>query len=291
MKSSVKLKGKPLAPLDRLPQEARRKFRRLQAQAIEARDMHSVLTKRVNETVQRMHMGEEAASDPELQEIAARARESQTKAREADASWRDLLQRLSYAIDSWAVTGESITLYQSPDSRLRLDDNRPAKQKVDEQRELIATIKHELRQAKAAPLPVAERLKSARQYLETEVAKAKPMMRLGQDGSASITLGPGVDASIDHAAARRVFFAAVSLIGVDKALKSMAPDVAELPGELSIADRRRRIDDLSRKLLAAEREEERLIEQAAKDGIAILRRTDASPAAILGLVIGEKPAR
>jgi hypothetical protein len=54
---------------------------------------------------------------------------------------------------------------------------------------------------------------------------------------------------------------------------------------LTPAERDRRIAELAASLLSLERREEALIERAAGEGIELPRRGDASPLAVLGVVI------
>ena len=65
----------------------------------------------------------------------------------------------------------------------------------------------------------------------------------------------------------------------------------ESPGAVSPLEREKRISELSVSLLALERTEEALIERAASEGIELPRRGDASPVAVLGVVVVNANAR
>jgi hypothetical protein len=65
-----------------------------------------------------------------------------------------------------------------------------------------------------------------------------------------------------------------------------APELA-----LTAKEKEKRLAQLKADLDALERLEETLIEQAARDGLEILRRADASPAAVLGVAVTGRVAR
>jgi hypothetical protein len=64
----------------------------------------------------------------------------------------------------------------------------------------------------------------------------------------------------------------------------------EAPGALSPLEREKRINELAIRLLELERYEEALILRAADEGIELARRGDASPVAVLGVVIAQAQA-
>ena len=64
----------------------------------------------------------------------------------------------------------------------------------------------------------------------------------------------------------------------------------EAPGALSPLEREKRINELAIRLLELERVEESLIGRAASEGIELPRRGDASPVAVLGVVIVAREA-
>ena len=65
----------------------------------------------------------------------------------------------------------------------------------------------------------------------------------------------------------------------------------ERPDAVSPLEREKRISELSVSLLALERTEEALILRAAGEGIELSRRGDASPVAVLGVVVVNANAR
>jgi hypothetical protein len=67
-------------------------------------------------------------------------------------------------------------------------------------------------------------------------------------------------------------------------------DQPEAANALTVAEREQRLAELSAEWLRMERLEESLIMRAAADGTEVLRRPDANPLAVLGVVIAPAQA-
>lgn len=90
---------------------------------------------------------------------------------------------------------------------------------------------------------------------------------------------------LELSSSRQIFGGAIALVGIDAAINTLLPPIEELPGALSVAARKARIDRLKDSLLEQERLEEEIIEAAQADGQIILRRPDVNIAALLGVEV------
>jgi len=283
--TATSIRKPPPTGTDKLPRDSRAKLMRLLADATDARDRHTDLSQKLNNLIAKVaYQGDQP--DEQLAVMVQRARDSQAKAREADVMYRDLSARLTHFVDGLAYL--RVTEYEPPTPRrVRVTSKASLKSQVAEVREQIESIRFEINKAKAAPATRAERTGKAKQYLAELAGESVPTLVVSKDGGpVELYLGQGRERlSPELAGIRRVIGAAVALVGIDKALAIMMPQQPEAPGALTAEQRKARIADLQDKLLDAERAEEALIEQAAADGQTILRRSNADPRAVLGIVV------
>jgi len=276
----------PQSPVDRLPKRARARVARLQADAQDASDALSNLTRKLNAEVARSAMSEAAARDPVNVEALERARVRQRAANEAFVSWRTLMNRMNQFLVAGLV-GQVCREYEPPNrKRIRADDDRPPKKRVDAIRECVLSLKFEIEAAKRAPLPRKDREQRARNYLQALIEESQPSMTVGKDGAVSIGLGQGTKRMpLELSSSRQIFGGAIALVGIEAAVKTLLPQLEDVPGAMTVTARKARIDELNAQMLELEREEEALIEAAQADGQVILRRPDVNIAALLGVEV------
>jgi len=232
-------------------------------------------------------MSEEASRDAGNIDALERARAKQRAAHEAFVLWRGLMNRINQFLGT-SMVGRVCREYEPSKSkgRLRVNDDQPPKKRIDAIRKNIASIKFQIDAAKRAPLPRKDREQRARTYLAELAAESRPSMAVAKDGTVNINMGPGPQhLPPELSNLRMVLGAAISLVGIDVAMKQMLPPLEDVPGAMTVSQRRARMDELNGQLLEQERLEEEIIDASQSDGQTILRRPDVSIAALLGVEV------
>jgi hypothetical protein len=154
-------------------------------------------------------------------------------------------------------------------------------------RDQITGIKSHRQAVASAALPKSAMKAAAKRYVDEMAARGRP--RVTGDGS-------GFKATFGDTRSfvpQGVRAAAELLCWMDgpAVLKRLEAEIDALPTPANAMDpdeRESRLADLTADLERLERDEESLIEQAADDGIEVLRRAEANPAAVLGVRIKQR---
>ncbi|RUW19604.1 hypothetical protein [Mesorhizobium sp. M1E.F.Ca.ET.041.01.1.1] len=175
---------------------------------------------------------------------------------------------------------------------------------IETVRSTIAKLKADLRDIETAPVPSADAKAIAKQWVDSQAEMARPRVHGLLDGGGQIEFprqGNIVEASVILPTAQGVsrgYSWSVDPVGLQcwltpelviARLEAEIDEVADDARSLDDASRERRHDEISARLFEAECEEERLIETAIADGVAVARRVDADVRAILQLS-GDLPA-
>jgi hypothetical protein len=159
---------------------------------------------------------------------------------------------------------------------------------IEATRNGIADLRREIAHAKNAPMKIASQREALLSYLAQRAQWAGPKVSFAADGSARIAFRESmvVDKN-DLLAVLAYFFGpqriAAAFFGDAEAGRDPEPE-----GALSPSEREQAVSRFTNTLLTLERQEEFLIEKAAAEGTEITRRPEASPMAVLGLVIAAK---
>jgi|SRR5262245_59034806 len=126
----------------------------------------------------------------------------------------------------------------------------------------------------------ASQLEAVRAYLARLARGAQPRIVFDARGNATVAWVE------DMATMDGVLGLLALVVGSEQVAAALARDLAPEQGNaVSPLEREKRINELSVSLLALERQEEQLIMRAADEGVELLRRPDASPPCVLGVVI------
>lgn len=170
---------------------------------------------------------------------------------------------------------------------------------VSRQREVVASLKAELADAIAAPIPSTEAKEAARNLVERLADQGAPKLydlayqafRIefpvvrrdvethGRSGEGVVVASRGSTNSVDP-------LALLAWVDPEKMLAALYRDIDEIADDktaLDAATRAFREDELEKKILAVEREGEAVVEQALVAGLKVTRRIDADPRAMLGI--------
>jgi hypothetical protein len=156
--------------------------------------------------------------------------------------------------------------------------------------EAVGTIRREgfeitqqIAKVRSAPLKKSSQLEAMRAYLARLQQRMAPRISFDQRGNAKVSWAEDMVAGKDDVLGMLCW-----LTGPQPVLAAFERDIeAEAPNAVTPLEREQQIGKLTNNLLALERKEEYLIERAAASGIEILRRPDASPLAVLNLVISQ----
>src|SRR6516165_1560670 len=151
-------------------------------------------------------------------------------------------------------------------------------------REQIAGVQRELVQVRKAPLCRSSQEEAIRAHLSRLVQR--PKIGFDARGGALLTWTEDM-ATMDGVLGLLAF-----VLGPEQVSAAFSRDLEpESPAAVTPLEREKRISELSVSLLALERTEEALLLRAAGEGIELARRSDASPVAVLGVVVVNANAR
>jgi hypothetical protein len=153
----------------------------------------------------------------------------------------------------------------------------------------IAALKQQMAAVRAAPLRRSSQQEAIGAYLSRLSQQARPRIGFDVRGNARVAWTEDLVTSKDDLLGLLAF-----ILGAEQLSAAFARELEQEPERadaLTPEERDKRIAELSASLLALERREEALIDRAANDGLDVLRRPDASPLAVLGVVIVAKEAR
>jgi len=164
-------------------------------------------------------------------------------------------------------------------------------------REIVAARRAELARIAAAPVPPAEAMAGVQLWIDRTATAAVDRLRLGDllrdGGQAGLTLPTrrivGADGAIgaDLGPAVDVLFGLLLATSRDRVLAVVAGQLADLAEGLepiASADRPARIAEAEAALLAAEVDEEAAVRALEDAGVAVARRPDADPRAVLAVM-------
>jgi hypothetical protein len=152
----------------------------------------------------------------------------------------------------------------------------------------IAGVQQEIAAVRSAPLRKSSQQETVRSYLARLAQGVGPKVSFDAKGNARILWNEDMIASKDDLMGILAW-----VLGPQQLLAAFSRDQQEPErgDAVSPLEREKRLAELAAALLSLERREEALIECAANDGVELPRRPDASPLAVLGVVIVAKEAR
>jgi hypothetical protein len=156
-------------------------------------------------------------------------------------------------------------------------------------RDQIAGVQQELAAVRKAPLRRSSQLEAVRSFLSRLEQQVRPRVAFDARGAARVLWNEDIVAGKDDVLGLLAFVLGTDTLSAafTRELEREGEDVAAL----SPLEREKRLSELSVSLLALERLEEALVLRAASEGIELARRGDASPLAVLGLVIAAPAVR
>ena len=249
-----------------LPESARAKLSDIEAQRCIAEDL-------LRGTAQRLtSLPREAV---ELRERLAVERDKHAERH------RSLSMIVSRCNQFWSELRANVALEVAPAVEIKLKASETVVAALAAAREQIAGVQRELVQVRKAPLCRSSQEEAIRAHLARLVQR--PKIGFDARGGALLTWTEDM-ATMDGVLGLLAF-----VLGPEQVSAAFSRDLEpESPAAVTPLERE---TELSVSLLALERTEEALILRAAGEGIELSRRGDASPVAVLGVVVVNANAR
>jgi hypothetical protein len=199
------------------------------------------------------------------------------------------LAGLVTGITQWLKTLRGdVVLEMAPPVSVQRNGSVSWQQTINTLRGEIDRLQRDLLEARNAPPPKSEIKKLARKWVEDTANKARPRIWIDNRGLQVDFLNPQTaDAGMAFrdAVNTMMWLSPVTFI---TALESEIDMLPEPSLALTADEKAQRIDELTQRLDQLERQEEAMIDLAGADGVEVVRRPDAAPSAVLGVVVVTK---
>lgn len=218
-------------------------------------------------------------------------KERLTKQRDKYAARARELANLNGNIEVWLKRMREVSFEVARVPIIKLEDGETLPQAVGRVRLEMATLKSSLFTVEHAPLPKAQLIERARQKIDALAERGRPALNFdSKTGEFDFAFRhePGTGGpSPDHALHALAWFDRDRLLERITAEINMRPEPKMV---LSVEERRARTREINERVDMLERLEEALIMRAQSDGLEILRRPNANPAAVLGIAVKRRSA-
>jgi hypothetical protein len=218
--------------------------------------------------------------------ITQRVRQSQEK----HSQRHDEIHALCTHIRQWLTSlPPNAVLEPAPPVTAKPRQGETLVQSIERLRDEIAAAQNHLSVVKRAPLPVADMKALCR--ARVKAMAARPKVWVDGRGEFAVTF---VDAQrIDTLATLDDIAAMLAFADPEGFTKRLEDEIDRQLGDptqpaMPKAERDKRAGELAEQLLGLERQEESLIEMAVSEGLDVMRRENASPAAVLGIIVVAK---
>jgi hypothetical protein len=257
-----------------LPESAAAKLSALRVQQMAAEDAARAVQSRLS--------GFGRVRDAADQELCDRL------AAEADrlAARHRRLSALVHHINQWWMELRGVVLESAPAIAIKLKDGQTLVEAIEATRGEIAALNAQLATVRRAPLPAGDQRQLAEAFVARQASMARPSVAVVGDQVRVAFRDSVVGATDDVLALACWIQPEAVLTALTREIEQMPTPINPLPAN----ERKARVAELEQQSLELERREEALIMRAAGDGVELLRRPDAAPAAVLGVVIVAKAA-
>jgi hypothetical protein len=223
---------------------------------------------------------------PFAEEIRGRLAAERDKHAERHRVLAMLVSRLNqFHMELRLAPGTAVEPAPAPEAvKLKPHINETVVSAITQFRRDILRVQQEIASVRRAPLKKTSRQEAVRAYIAWQAQRVGPKVTFDVQGNARVMWAEDMVANKDD-----LLGVLAWVMGPEKVLAAFSRDFDAEPearNALTVAERQEKVAELSADLLRMERIEESLIMRAASDGTEVLRRPDASPLAVLGIVIG-----
>lgn len=298
-----------LRPTEKLPPAARDKFRAIRKDAAdaralvkiayeamgEARDKATAIEARILDlTIRQNYASDHPLVTAERESLELFKKEmrdysiDRDQRRESAAGIENLWQRIDRYVENLPPTGVA----PSPETPVKLEKGETPAPALERRRARIEQLRVEIFDAENAPITSEAAKNIARRHIESMAAAGRPNVLTTLEGRRPPRLARRVDGArgahdgeIDVEALICWLHRDALIAAIEKAIDEDADESSALSDE----ERATRISKAKREMLAVQREEEIFFGLCKARGLAVSRRADADPRAVLGLADAAPP--
>jgi hypothetical protein len=262
------------ALLDRLPEAAAAKLVAIAGAATDATDAANAAQARLNCTRNPTEAARLRAT------IAAQRRRAET------------FGALSSSIAQWLAALPDAVLEPSPPVTVAPRKDETVSAAISRVRDEFVAATNHLRAVRSAPMPKADIKSCARDLVRALSRDGRPQIVVDRERDVFdvVFIDPrDFDFGIPPVPLARL----LAWLAPEPMLAALERDIDALPeaqASMPAAQRTRRLAEISARIDQLEREEEALVESAQAQGLDVLRRESASPAAVLGVAVAQAKA-
>jgi hypothetical protein len=200
--------------------------------------------------------------------------------RDRHSSRHRAISGLLHKVNEWLMRLHPNTVLEVvPAEDIKLRDGETWVDAIEATRNEITALQGQLQVIRAAPLPVEDQIKCVAEYVEKTARLARPAVSIVKDGAVRVAFK---DVFVEPEQVLSLL-AWIDPEKVRDALTGVLEAQPRVLGAMTASEKQQRMAELEAKLLELERQEEALIELAAKQGLDVLRRVDIVN---LGVVLG-----
>jgi hypothetical protein len=269
-----------------LPFGAREKFRALSDSEIEAQALVSATMRSISELSKALDLnpnGDDAANiEHELTRLRGKLGEQQTR--------HHVRSNLNAQIRFWlSAIPPNASLEAAKPVKAKLKAGENLASGVDRLREEIGALRNERRKVEQAGLPIADAKAAAQAYVDGLTARGRPRI-VAEHEKFTVTFEAMVEGAYTPTPD---LAAALAWLDPKAFAQRLMHELDAAPKPALALSKKAKADKLAMiaaKLAALEYEEEAMIAESEVEGPALARRPDASPAAILGVIVSLRKA-
>jgi hypothetical protein len=205
--------------------------------------------------------------------------------RDRHSSRHRAISGLLHKVHEWLMRLPANTVLEVvPAADTKLRDGETWIDAIEATRKDISSLQGQLQVIRAAPLPVEDQIKCIERSIEKTAQQARPAVSIVKDGAVRVAFK---DVFVEPEQVLSLL-AWVDPEKVRDALTGLLETQPRVVGAMAASEKQQRLEEAEAKLTELERAEESMIERAAKQGIDILRRPEADPKCVLGVVVVAK---
>jgi hypothetical protein len=263
----------------RLPPKANAKAMAIEDAAMAAQAMTNATTRMISDL--RETIGHNPEKETECEAEIARLRDRLETQQNRHRSLAEISGSIRRYLE---LLPPSALIEVAPRMKVKLKEGESLKKALDRIRSDIAEKQRERQQVMRAELPIIDRKRAARAFVNELATKGAPQIVANHE-QFKVTFSPQSFTTATDIPA------VLAWLNPELFRERLCAQIDAMPkptNALSTDDKRGRLKELKAQVYQLELQEEALIEKATDDGFEIARRADASPQAILGIIVNRK---
>jgi hypothetical protein len=219
--------------------------------------------------------------DPSLRDQLTRERDRHAERHRAISA---LIHRINQFLMELRLPPGAV-LEEAPQVAIDVKNGQTLSAAIETARNDIKSLQQKLAAVRSAPLPRADQIRAAEAFVAKMASTAKPTVAVMRDDQIRVTFRDSVVGGTDDVLALACW------LQPEVVTAALTRDIEAQPtpiSPLTRAERLQQVSELEGQLLELGFLEEGLILRAARDGIDVMRRGDADPRCVLGVMVVAK---